>query len=481
MINPVMTLVGNVALNGNVEIIGNLSVTGGTIFQVDPVNNLGNIVVITNDALPSSFIPGTFLSIVNTSNVVNTRILLDSYGIAAPLFTGRDARGNIQVLSNTLTNDILVGLVGFGYGTNSYSSSAKGRIYISAAENWSNANQGTQLNFYTTPNGSNVTIDTMRLQSRGSLAIGNILANNSANLQVKGGIFTDNIVVQGSALFQLNQTTPIPGNIIITNDGTPKTLPTGTLLTIVNDNIVGHSAITRIVLDSYGQSSSFVTGRKAQGNIQIQTATLKGNILVGISGVGYGSTEYSSVGRSRIELLTSENWTDIAQGTNIDFFVTPSGSNVTASTMRLQSNGSLAIGNIDATGNSNLQVVGGIITDTLSASGNVIVGNITVTGVIVSTKEIISGNITAGNAMVTGSVTAGPIIATSARINGAISTTGNITVGGNISVFGTVITTPGTPGSSSAPGTPGQIVVDSGNIYVCTATNTWKFASLTAF
>lgn len=42
-------------------------------------------------------------------------------------------------------------------------------------------------------------------------------------------------------------------------------------------------------------------------------------------------------------------------------------------------------------------------------------------------------------------------------------------------------TTPSTPSSSSAAGTPGQIAVDSGFIYVCTATNTWKRVALTTF
>ena len=37
------------------------------------------------------------------------------------------------------------------------------------------------------------------------------------------------------------------------------------------------------------------------------------------------------------------------------------------------------------------------------------------------------------------------------------------------------------PASNSAPGIRGQIVWDSGNVYVCVATNTWKRASLSSF
>lgn len=41
--------------------------------------------------------------------------------------------------------------------------------------------------------------------------------------------------------------------------------------------------------------------------------------------------------------------------------------------------------------------------------------------------------------------------------------------------------TPGTPASGSAPGTAGQILYDADYLYVCTATNTWKYVSLISF
>lgn len=49
------------------------------------------------------------------------------------------------------------------------------------------------------------------------------------------------------------------------------------------------------------------------------------------------------------------------------------------------------------------------------------------------------------------------------------SISGNLTIG-NLYV----------PTSNTAGGTPGQVVWDSGNIYVCVATNTWKRAALTS-
>jgi hypothetical protein len=54
---------------------------------------------------------------------------------------------------------------------------------------------------------------------------------------------------------------------------------------------------------------------------------------------------------------------------------------------------------------------------------------------------------------------------------------------GNIAVNGAITLNSGLAptGNSSADGTVGQIVWDSGNIYVCVATNTWKRAALSTY
>ena len=54
---------------------------------------------------------------------------------------------------------------------------------------------------------------------------------------------------------------------------------------------------------------------------------------------------------------------------------------------------------------------------------------------------------------------------------------GNVIVNGVITLNNALAPT----GNSSAVGTAGQIVWDSGNIYVCVATNTWKRATLSSY
>jgi hypothetical protein len=58
--------------------------------------------------------------------------------------------------------------------------------------------------------------------------------------------------------------------------------------------------------------------------------------------------------------------------------------------------------------------------------------------------------------------------------NGNTSTVG-------MTVSSITVSSSGAPGSAGASGTPGQIKWDSGYIYVCVATNTWKRAALTSW
>lgn len=61
-----------------------------------------------------------------------------------------------------------------------------------------------------------------------------------------------------------------------------------------------------------------------------------------------------------------------------------------------------------------------------------------------------------------------------------VLTNGNTSTLG-LTVNSVTISSGGAPATSGSAGTPGQIAWDSGHIYVCVATNTWKRAVLTTF
>ena len=54
---------------------------------------------------------------------------------------------------------------------------------------------------------------------------------------------------------------------------------------------------------------------------------------------------------------------------------------------------------------------------------------------------------------------------------------------GNVNVQGALVlnNSLAPTGNSSAVGTAGQLVWDSGNVYICVATNTWKRATLSSY
>jgi hypothetical protein len=66
------------------------------------------------------------------------------------------------------------------------------------------------------------------------------------------------------------------------------------------------------------------------------------------------------------------------------------------------------------------------------------------------------------------------VIQFGSEVEGNLSVTGNLTIGGLLSA-------PQTTKLDNSPGTPGQIAWDASYIYVCTSTNTWKRVSLASF
>ena len=85
---------------------------------------------------------------------------------------------------------------------------------------------------------------------------------------------------------------------------------------------------TRIVTDSYGANTyPAYIGRAARGSANAPLSTANGDVLLRLSGNGFGNTSFSQYGVSRIDVVADENYTEIAKGSRIEFWNTPSGSN----------------------------------------------------------------------------------------------------------------------------------------------------------
>ena len=180
-----------------------------------------------------------------------------------------------------------------------------------------------------------VTNGTLYINGAQNLAVGNLVILNTTlktltpDLNINIGDATDtglatigrqtvittpNLGSQTAALL-INGATTLPV------DPSPLTFD-GTMIHTVAQ--VGQSA--RIVQDAYGQNNyPIYVGRMARGTIDSPTASSTGDILLRLSGNGYGSNGFGSGGTARIDFTAVEPYTDVAKGSRIDFWTTPAG------------------------------------------------------------------------------------------------------------------------------------------------------------
>jgi len=159
----------------------------------------------------------------------------------------------------------------------------------------------------------------------------NALANTSGVLTIGDFGISGNLLVKGvgaAGLFTINAVA-YPAN-------TPAFTITGSnnFVTVLPVNqgymmqVTGFTnTASRIVNDAYGANSyPAYIGRTGRGSSTTPSATLNGDVLLRISGNGYG-TSFSQFGQARIDFVADENFTDTTKGTQIQFWNTITGSN----------------------------------------------------------------------------------------------------------------------------------------------------------
>lgn len=153
---------GSTTSNGIANIIGTLNVSG--------IVSMNAQVILTNtsfsntqsalriSATPTVATPsndGYMIHISGKENVVS-RIVSDSYGANTyVVYAGRTARGNVSNPTAVQTGDVLSRFSGNGYGTTRWSQFGSARIDFVASENYTDANRGSQIQFWNVPAGTN--------------------------------------------------------------------------------------------------------------------------------------------------------------------------------------------------------------------------------------------------------------------------------------------------------------------------------------
>ena len=119
---------------------------------------------------------------------VSARFLLDTYNDANTFgssFRGRRYRGTFASPSGVLKDDVLLQLVGDGYNPSSGKLvTAKVSLALFAAENWTGDSNGTYAAFRTTPTGTAIVAERLRIDPDGNVGINNF--NPQYKLDVSG-------------------------------------------------------------------------------------------------------------------------------------------------------------------------------------------------------------------------------------------------------------------------------------------------------
>jgi hypothetical protein len=159
-----LQVVGTANVSGTLSVLGDVTMNA-RVFISNAISTSTQAAVTisatSNTSLPSN--DGYMLHISGKPDVP-TRIITDAYGTGAyTLIAGRTARGNVDYPSAIQSGDILARWSGNGYGTTKYQTLGVSRIDLVGAENFTDANTGSQIKFWNCAVGSNTLVNILTL------------------------------------------------------------------------------------------------------------------------------------------------------------------------------------------------------------------------------------------------------------------------------------------------------------------------------
>ena len=197
-------------------------------------------------------------------------------------------------------------------------------VYLIGALNQTNTNIGlanTQLKAYTD---GIVTSANTQLKS---YTDGKFLANTNGNTFAGTLNISDKLNVNGSVVLANTQFTSTQSALTVA------ACPIGDIQLPSNDGYMIHisgkqNVASRLVIDSFGANTyGLLAGRTARGTPTAPQAVANNDVLLRMSGNGYGSTQFAPLGIARIDIVATETYTDDTRGSRIEMWNIPNGSN----------------------------------------------------------------------------------------------------------------------------------------------------------
>jgi hypothetical protein len=315
------------------------------------------------------------------------------------------------------------------------------------------------------------TITSQSLTTTNITATGNVdltaatVSVDSSNLSISGGTSGQVLSTDGSGVLSWINPAGVVGG------GGNGTVNPGTATQLAMYTTTG-TAVSSVANLSWASNTFTVTGNVIGGAIAASSASI-GSLTINTT-ANLGLPEKIKIyGGQAGQVLTSDGITG-----NVVWATPSSGSSSGGvGTVNTGTATQLAIYNTDG---RTVDSVANLkwASNTFTVTGNVSAGAIAASSASISGNLSVTANITAGNITATSITTSGtgPVTVTSSStIN--LSPASNVNIQGNLVVTGAFNLGGKT---ASSVGTAGQISIDIANskIWVCTATNTWKSATL---
>ena len=264
--------------------------TSGYVPQYTGSNTIANspITVSGSNVGINVSVPLAPLHVVTT---VNPEVIFDAYANNVTL-AFRAANNTIAIPTQLLANGIIANISGRGYGSTAFSG---GRISMRflAAEDWTDANQGTYMSFFTTPKLNTNNLERMRIFDSGDVSIGNTTDYS---------LFS----VGSTGQFQVNSSGNITGVLPAYSSGT-------NLLTVYNSTNNRFETITGITAANPTATASFTAVNGSASTFMRSDAAPKID------------TSHTSTG-----VATWSNLNNYATKAGLSAFISSAGSNATS-------------------------------------------------------------------------------------------------------------------------------------------------------
>ena len=249
--------------------------------------------------------------------------------------TGTYANSAYLAANNANANAITTGT----YANSAYYTANSAGVYANGAFVQANAAYGSQNvtgtyanSAYLAANNANANAITSGVYANAAYVQANsafVKANNA--LANTSGTFAGDLTITGnvitSGLINFTNTNFDPNVAFVQITGANTTYPASNANYMLQ--ITGKAnSTTRLVIDSFGAATyPVVVGRMARGSSASPAATSNNDIMMRIVGNGFTGTQFPGSSPTKIDFVASENFTDSARGTRIEFYNTPVGSN----------------------------------------------------------------------------------------------------------------------------------------------------------